>query len=246
MMETSIWCNLKKVLLLQIITQKSNQASKIHLMDLSRSTRSWNTRIYAEIKKVLDLLKILIDPVRVSVKSYVENVKELHGKCFAMKDLGEAAFILGIKIYRDRSKRLIGLGQMLTSDQIYNEDTKMDNFQTWTYPHARKTYLNKSQVAQTPNRVGTYLTLKRRGKQTKAGSFAKLPIAWHGFLPTLDSTLPGGNVSFVYRNIEGLNISIIGSVATSSMLDMRNKILRFAMVQTRSFAWHYLQNSIIV
>nr|GEW35596.1 hypothetical protein [Tanacetum cinerariifolium] len=29
-------------------------------------------------------------------------------KCFAMKDLGEAAYILGIKIYRDRSKRLIG------------------------------------------------------------------------------------------------------------------------------------------
>jgi hypothetical protein len=26
-----------------------------------------------------------------------------------MKDLGEAAYILGIKIYRDRSKRLIGL-----------------------------------------------------------------------------------------------------------------------------------------
>jgi hypothetical protein len=28
-----------------------------------------------------------------------------------MKDLGEAAYILGIRIYRDRSKRLIGLSQ---------------------------------------------------------------------------------------------------------------------------------------
>ena len=28
-----------------------------------------------------------------------------------MKDLGEAAYILGIKIYRDRSKRLIGLSR---------------------------------------------------------------------------------------------------------------------------------------
>ena len=26
-----------------------------------------------------------------------------------MKDLGEASFILGMKIYRDRSKRLLGL-----------------------------------------------------------------------------------------------------------------------------------------
>ena len=30
-------------------------------------------------------------------------------KSFSMKDLGEAAYILGIKIYRDRSRRLIGL-----------------------------------------------------------------------------------------------------------------------------------------
>ncbi|PWA91293.1 tetratricopeptide-like helical domain-containing protein [Artemisia annua] len=34
-----------------------------------------------------------------------------------------------------------------------------------------------------------------------------------------DSILPGGNVSFVYRNIEELNRSIIGSVVTSSILN---------------------------
>ena len=28
---------------------------------------------------------------------------------FSMKDLGEASFVLGIRIYRDRSKRLLGL-----------------------------------------------------------------------------------------------------------------------------------------
>ena len=28
-----------------------------------------------------------------------------------MKDLGEASYILGIKIYRDRSKRMLGLSQ---------------------------------------------------------------------------------------------------------------------------------------
>nr|GEW43694.1 retrovirus-related Pol polyprotein from transposon TNT 1-94 [Tanacetum cinerariifolium] len=41
----------------------------------------------------------------------LQSVKDYLGKCFAMKDLGEPAFILGIKIYKDRSKRLIGLGQ---------------------------------------------------------------------------------------------------------------------------------------
>ncbi|KAL0439311.1 UNVERIFIED_CONTAM: hypothetical protein Slati_2414100 [Sesamum latifolium] len=30
---------------------------------------------------------------------------------FSMKDMGEASYILGIKIYRDRSRRLLGLTQ---------------------------------------------------------------------------------------------------------------------------------------
>nr|GEW55971.1 retrotransposon protein, putative, Ty1-copia subclass [Tanacetum cinerariifolium] len=41
----------------------------------------------------------------------LQSVKTYLGRCFAMKDLGEAAYILGIKIYRDRSRRLIGLCQ---------------------------------------------------------------------------------------------------------------------------------------
>ncbi|GKA87623.1 retrotransposon protein, putative, ty1-copia subclass [Tanacetum coccineum] len=36
----------------------------------------------------------------------LQDVKSYLGKCFAMKDLGEAAYILGIKIYRDRSRRI--------------------------------------------------------------------------------------------------------------------------------------------
>ncbi|GJY84478.1 retrotransposon protein, putative, ty1-copia subclass [Tanacetum coccineum] len=38
----------------------------------------------------------------------LQDVKSWLEKCFAMKDFGEATYILGIKIYRDRSKRLIG------------------------------------------------------------------------------------------------------------------------------------------
>jgi hypothetical protein len=39
----------------------------------------------------------------------MEAVKYSLRKSFSMKDLGEAAYILDIKIYRDISKRLIGL-----------------------------------------------------------------------------------------------------------------------------------------
>ena len=34
----------------------------------------------------------------------LQDVKTWLGKNFSMKDLGEATYILGIKIYRDRSK----------------------------------------------------------------------------------------------------------------------------------------------
>ena len=50
-------------------------------------------------------------PTLQSVKTWLE-------KCFAMKDLGEASCILGIQIYRDRSKRLIGLSQSVYIDKV--------------------------------------------------------------------------------------------------------------------------------
>src|SRR5665811_779560 len=39
----------------------------------------------------------------------LSDVKKYLNTRFAMKDLGEAAYILGVKIYRDRSKKFIGL-----------------------------------------------------------------------------------------------------------------------------------------
>ena len=48
----------------------------------------------------------------------LNSVKEsLNGK-FLMKDLGEVVYILGIKIYRDRSRRLLGLSQSAYIDKV--------------------------------------------------------------------------------------------------------------------------------
>jgi hypothetical protein len=44
-----------------------------------------------------------------------------------MKDLGEEAYVLGIKIYRDRSKRLIGLSQDTYIDKILNRFNMHDS-----------------------------------------------------------------------------------------------------------------------
>ena len=50
----------------------------------------------------------------------LQNVKSWLGNYFSMKDLGEATYILGIKIYRDRYKRLIGLSQSTYIDKVLN------------------------------------------------------------------------------------------------------------------------------
>ena len=41
--------------------------------------------------------------------SFLKSIKIWLSKNFSMKDLGEATYILGIKIYRDRSKKLLGV-----------------------------------------------------------------------------------------------------------------------------------------
>lgn len=48
----------------------------------------------------------------------LNEVKSWLGKCFAMKDLGEASYILGIRILRDRKKRLFGLSQSTYLEKV--------------------------------------------------------------------------------------------------------------------------------
>ena len=48
----------------------------------------------------------------------LQSVKTWLSSKFSMKDLGEAFYILGIKIYRDRSKRMLGLSQSRYIDLV--------------------------------------------------------------------------------------------------------------------------------
>ncbi|GJS78893.1 retrotransposon protein, putative, ty1-copia subclass [Tanacetum coccineum] len=81
-----------------------------------------------------------------------EDVKSYLGRCFAMKNLGEAAYILGIKIYRDRSKQLIGLCQSAYIDKILKR-FYMENSKHESIPMQEKLKLSKSQGASTPAEV---------------------------------------------------------------------------------------------
>nr|GFB74627.1 hypothetical protein [Tanacetum cinerariifolium] len=78
----------------------------------------------------------------------LQEVKTYLGKCFSMKDLGEAAFIIGIKIYRDRSRLLIGLSQNAYLDKILKRYS-MDNSKRSSIPLQVDLHLSKSQCATT-------------------------------------------------------------------------------------------------
>nr|GEU76438.1 putative retrotransposon protein [Tanacetum cinerariifolium] len=81
----------------------------------------------------------------------LQDVKSYLGRCFAIKDLGEAAYILRIKIYQDRSKWLIGLCQSTYIDKILKRYF-MENSKRGTIPMQEKLKLSKSQGASTPTK----------------------------------------------------------------------------------------------
>ena len=56
---------------------------------------------------------------------FPDSIKGYLNMSFSMKDLGEAAYILGIKIYRDRSRCLIRFSMSTYLDKILKE-FKMD------------------------------------------------------------------------------------------------------------------------
>ena len=65
-----------------------------------------------------------------------------------MKDLGEATYILGIKIYRDRSRRLIGLSQSTYLDKILKK-FNMDQSKKGFLPVLQGIKLSKTQWSVT-------------------------------------------------------------------------------------------------
>nr|GFC76206.1 retrotransposon protein, putative, Ty1-copia subclass [Tanacetum cinerariifolium] len=79
----------------------------------------------------------------------LQSVKTYLGKCFAMKDLGKVAYILGIRIYRDISKRLIGLCQSAYIEKILKRYC-MENSKRGSIPMQEKLKLSKSQGTSTP------------------------------------------------------------------------------------------------
>ena len=136
---------------------------------LKQASRSWNLRFdkvikgfgfvqtYGEAciyKKVsgssIAFLVLYVDDILL-IGNDIELLKSVKGylnSSFSMKDLGEAAYILGIKIYRDRSRRLIGLSQSTYLDKILKK-FRMDESKKGFLPMLQGKILSKTQCPAT-------------------------------------------------------------------------------------------------
>ncbi|KAK1558069.1 hypothetical protein QYE76_008359, partial [Lolium multiflorum] len=132
---------------------------------LKQASRSWNLRFDRVIKdfgfirthgeaciykKVsgssVAFLILYVDDILL-IGNDIELLSSIKGylnKSFSMKDLGEAAYILGIKIYRDRSRRLIGLSQSTYLDKILKK-FRMDESKKGFLPMLPGKVLSKTQ-----------------------------------------------------------------------------------------------------
>nr|GEV51365.1 hypothetical protein [Tanacetum cinerariifolium] len=140
---------------------------------LRQASRSWNKRFDDDLKKFgfaqnldepcvyqkasrsnVTFLILYVDDIIIMGNHILslQSVKDYLEKCFAMKDLKEATLILGIKIYRDGLKRLIGIGQNAYMDKILKR-YKMDNSKRGHIPMQERIDLNKTQGASTPKEV---------------------------------------------------------------------------------------------
>src|SRR3954470_15887437 len=115
------------------------------LYGLVQASRSWNMRFDSVInaygfiqtfgkaciyKKVsgssVAFLILYVDDILLieNDTEFLNSIRGYLNKSFSMKDLGEVAYILGIKIYRDRSRRLIGLSQSTYLDKFKMDQAK--------------------------------------------------------------------------------------------------------------------------
>ncbi|KAJ9535097.1 hypothetical protein OSB04_un001824 [Centaurea solstitialis] len=132
---------------------------------LKQASRSWNLHFDERIKEfgfaksefepcvytkfsgsIVTFLVLYVDDILLIGNDVptLQSVKSWLSKCFQMKDLGEAAYILGIKIYRNRSKRLIGLSQSTYIDKILKK-FRMDESKKGCIPMQHGIVLSKTQ-----------------------------------------------------------------------------------------------------
>ncbi|MDM1706743.1 hypothetical protein HX130_23185, partial [Enterobacter hormaechei] len=140
---------------------------------LKQASRSWNAR-FNDVIKSFGFIKNEEEPCvfkKVSGSAvtflvlYVDDilligndipmltaVKVWLSKEFSMKDLGEASFILGIKVYRDRSKRMLGLSQKMYIEEVLKRFS-MENSKRGMLPFRHGIHLSRKMCPNTSEEI---------------------------------------------------------------------------------------------
>src|SRR5664279_2473848 len=142
---------------------------KKSIYGLKQESRSWNIRFDEAVRsfgftkseeepclykkfsgKCVAFLILYVDDILLIGNDVLmlQEIKESLERCFSMKDLGEAAYILGIRIYRDRSSRLIGLSQSTYLDKVLKK-FRMDESKKGFLPMLQGKTLSKAQSPDT-------------------------------------------------------------------------------------------------
>ncbi|KAK8708633.1 hypothetical protein V6N13_059671 [Hibiscus sabdariffa] len=137
---------------------------------LKQASRSWNLRFNEAIKEfgfirnedepcvykkfsgsIVSFLILYMDDILIIGNDIptLQSVKTWLSSCFSMKDLGEAAYILGVKIYRDRSRRLLGLSQSTYIDKVLKRFS-MEESKRGFLPMRHGISLSKEMCPSTP------------------------------------------------------------------------------------------------
>ena len=153
------------------ISRNGSKVCKLHISiyGLKQASRSWNIRFDETIKEFgfsqnLDepcvykktsgnavvCLVLYVDDILLigNDVSVLQSVKIWLSNNFSMKDLVEATYILGIKIYRDRSNRLLGLSQSTYIDKMLKKFS-MEQSKKGYIPMSSGTTLSKSVCPKT-------------------------------------------------------------------------------------------------
>lgn len=137
---------------------------------LKQASRRWNIRFDETIKgfdfiknidepcvykkvsgSVLTLLVLYVDDILLIGNDIpmLQSVKVWLSKNFTMKDLGEASYILGMKIYGDRSRRMIGLTQGTYIEKVLKRFS-MENSKRGLIPMSHGVSLSEKMSPKTP------------------------------------------------------------------------------------------------
>ena len=137
---------------------------------LKQASRSWNLRFDDAIKtfgfiknvdepcvykkvggSAIVFLILYVDDILLlgNDVAMMTSVKVWLSKTFSMKDLGEATYILGIRIYRDRSRRMIGLSQSIYIEKVLKRFNMLDS-KRGLLPCRHGIHLSRSMSPKTP------------------------------------------------------------------------------------------------